>query len=760
MAKQRDIKAGGAFVELSVRDKLVAGLKKAAARMKAFGESVRKVGQNLVRIGVTAATPLAAASVVFANFEQRMARVQALTGASREQFERLSAQAKRLGEQTVFSASQAAEAMAFFALAGYQVDQILAAMEPTLNLAAAGELQIAQAADIAAKIMAGMGIEADNLGYAMDVLTKAMTTANTDLLQLGDAMKFVGPIAKSAGVRFEEIVAAIQLLSNAGIQGEMAGTTLRGALLSLTSPSKEATDQLTQLGVRVSDVAGNVRPLADIIQDLERAMEGMGTGQRLEILGRIFDARQAAGVAELLGQGSERLREFTAALESSGGTAERIARVQLNTLRGSFVIMTSALEGLAIAIGEALVGPLRAGITQITRGIEALTQWVRANRELVALAGISTLAVIGLGGAFVALGVAIKVAAFAAGTAATVLGAVLSPIGLVVISLGVLTVRLNQTSSIGGAALTSLAGQFEKLKEIAVNAFGAIADALNAGDVELAAEILWTSLRLAWLTGTESLSRLWSEFRAEFVQVSVAAFYGALEIWARVQSALESMWVRAAETFKSIWRGAVSYATGLFESYYQRRQKAEVNALVESGKISAAEGERRKRFIDEQFDQQRGIRQREDIQAESDAQSQRDERLRGIEQEKQRTIDALRRAESDLSAAATANAEQETRALRQRIADLRAQLEAMRVRAADTSSDPDEQGSSARARMQSLRDQVEEFSVSAGGGGLSARGTFNAAAVQGLQGGAVVNKLEEIKQELVRIRVRAPATVA
>src|SRR5690606_5063865 len=113
---------------------------------------------------------------------------------------------------------------------------------------AAGQLEIAQAADIAAKIMAGMGVEADNLGGAIDVLTKAMTTANTDLLQLGDAMKFIGPVAKTAGIAFEEVAAAVQLLSNAGIQGEMAGTTLRTGLLSLTSPGAEAAAKLKELG--------------------------------------------------------------------------------------------------------------------------------------------------------------------------------------------------------------------------------------------------------------------------------------------------------------------------------------------------------------------------------------------------------------------------------------------------------------------------------------------------------------------------------
>ena len=128
--------------------------------------------------------------------------------------------------------------------------------------------------------MAGMGIEANDLGNAVDVLTKAMTTANTDLTQLGDAMKYIGPIAKSAGLEFEEVTAAVQLLSNAGIQAEMAGTVLRGMLLQLTSPSKEAADTLQELGVSVVDAQGGARPLAGTFSPF--ATFGLGVSSPLE----------------------------------------------------------------------------------------------------------------------------------------------------------------------------------------------------------------------------------------------------------------------------------------------------------------------------------------------------------------------------------------------------------------------------------------------------------------------------------------------
>src|SRR5690606_38473502 len=124
---------------------------------------------------------------------------------------------------------------------------------------------------------------------AVDVLAKAMSSANTDVQQLGEAMKFVGPIAKAAGISLEEVTAAVQLLSNAGMQGEMAGTALRGMLLALTNPAPEAEKKLAELRVRIKDVNGDVRDLADIFEDLEKALAGKGSAERLSVIGTIFD---------------------------------------------------------------------------------------------------------------------------------------------------------------------------------------------------------------------------------------------------------------------------------------------------------------------------------------------------------------------------------------------------------------------------------------------------------------------------------------
>ncbi|MCA9238576.1 MAG: phage tail tape measure protein [Planctomycetales bacterium] len=561
MPAVRDIKAGSAYVELSTRDsKLVRGLQRAVRRLNGFAASVKATGLKLIGMGTAAAAPFALSARTFANFESQMARVQALTGAQGDEFERLERTAKRLGATTVFSASQAAEAMSSFALAGFDVDKILGAIGPTLDLAAAGQIEIAQAADIAAKIMAGMGLSADELGNAVDVMAKAMTTANTDLTMLGDAFKFVGPMAKTAGVSLEEVTAAIQLLSNAGIQGEMAGTTLRGMLLSLTSPSSEAQNELDRLGVRVLDSAGNVRSLADIIGDLENALASVGSGERLRSLGTIFPARQAAGAAELVAQGAERLRDATSALGSATGTASRIASTQLDTLMGDFTILLSALEGVGIAIGEAFGTQLRAAIRGVTAMLSIAGEWIQQNRQIVVAAIAVVAGVITLGSAMVAAGLSINIAAFAlSGFAvalkigAAVVGAILSPIGLLTAAVLSLGGYLVYASGVGGKALAWLGERFGQLMEDASTAWKAIGDALASGDVSLAARILWLTLKMEWQRGVNFLEGLWLKFKDSFLTTTSNLTFEAARLMTDGWAGIEVAWTETIAFLSDSW---------------------------------------------------------------------------------------------------------------------------------------------------------------------------------------------------------------
>ncbi len=308
-----------------------------------------------------------------ASFEKVMARVRALTGATAMQFAQLENAAKRFGETTVFTANEVGQAMSFLALAGFKTNKIIASMPATLNLAAAGQLELSRAADITAKIMAGMGLEVDELNGAVDVLAKAFTTANTDLSQLGEALKFVGPVGRASGKKLEELVSVIQLLSNVGIQSTMAGTSLRGILSRLSGAVPSVSKTLKKMGITIKDAAGKMLPLADIIDDLNDKMKDLQQADKTARIMQLFGLRAGPAMAALLLEGGDALRVFEARLQDAGGTAERIAKIQLNTLAGKWKILQSILSGVALEIWTNLRPKIK-GL------IDVIAKWTTDNK--------------------------------------------------------------------------------------------------------------------------------------------------------------------------------------------------------------------------------------------------------------------------------------------------------------------------------------------------------------------------------------------
>ena len=403
---------GEATLRLSADTKgLQNGLAKAKQQMRTFGTA-------LTAVGGAALAPLAAGVKIFAEYEQNMANVRAVSGATAGQFAALDAIAKQMGASTVFTARESAQALSFMAMAGMEAEESVAALPDVLNLAAAGQLELGQSADIVTNVMAGYGIAAEDVTGAVDVLTKGFTSANTDLVQLGEAFKLGGPVAKAAGLGFEETAAALSLMGNAGFQGTLAGTALRGAITRLLNPTDEAAGLIEKYGVTVTDAEGNMLPLVSILKSFEE--NNLSAADAMTIFGQ----RAGPGMLALIGQGTDALTNLTTEMENSGGTAQRIADTQLNTLQGQFTLLKSALEGLALSIGEQLMPPLRQFVEFVTPLIQQVIDWAKANPELtrtiVIAAGAAAVLAVAVGGVMLALSV------------------VLGPIGLVALALAAL----------------------------------------------------------------------------------------------------------------------------------------------------------------------------------------------------------------------------------------------------------------------------------------------------------------------------------
>ena len=349
-------------------------------KIQNVGASVSKAGKGLTKSVTLPIVGIGVAAVATAgDFEQSMNKVRAISGATGKDFEALTELSKELGRTTSFTAGQAADGMSFLAMAGFETQAILQSMPGVLSLAAAGQMDLATAADISSNILTGFGRDASQMTSTVDILAKTFTSSNTDLTQLGEAMKMVGPIAASAGMNFENTAAAVGLLGNAGIQGSMAGTSLRNVVSRLLDPSKKAFNVMDDLALvtesgalAFTDAEGNLKSFTDIIDILSKS------GATTADIMAIFGARAGPAVAALVSQGSDALIGLTTELENAGGTADKIASTQLEGLNGSITKMKSAFEGLMISIADSgLLDKATTLIAQLTAFISKMSEAFR-----------------------------------------------------------------------------------------------------------------------------------------------------------------------------------------------------------------------------------------------------------------------------------------------------------------------------------------------------------------------------------------------
>lgn len=352
-----------------------------SASMDRAGQSMERVGGQMTKYLTLPLAGFGALSLKTAgDFQLSMNRVRALSGATGDQLQELEKIARELGATTQFMASDAADAMGFLAMAGMEVNDIMRAMPDTLTLAASAQLDMASAADIVTNILAGYNMGVSELTRATDVLVKSFTSANTDLRQLAEAMKYAGPIAQAAGVQFEEAAAAMSLMGNAGIQGSMAGTSLRGALSRILSPTKAVRKAMQEAGLSFTDAAGRLLPLSDIIEQLEPHADNAGLFMQL------FGQRAGPAMAALVTQGAEAVRKLTWELENSGGTAKRVADVQMEGFNGALRRLKSAFEELQLAIANS--GLLDSGTAFLETVTDIITKISQLNPELLRQATI------------------------------------------------------------------------------------------------------------------------------------------------------------------------------------------------------------------------------------------------------------------------------------------------------------------------------------------------------------------------------------
>ena len=332
--------------------------------------AMRTLGLIMGGVGVSIGGALIIHQI--AQFEQSMAQVAAISGATGNEFERLERLARRLGATTVFTARQAADAQRFLSLAGFQSQEIVAALPSVLTLARAGMLELEEAANITAAAIRGFNLEASEAGRVANVLALTQASANTNVSQLGEALRYVAPIAASAGIEIETVAAAIGRMSDAGLQATLAGTSLRRVIINLEAPTSTGIKAFRQLGIEVNKVRPSVVGLVPAIRELRQA--GVGLTEAVDI----FGVRGGPGFLVLRSYVRE-LEELETALNENEDAAVNMALTMDDTLAASMKALNSVISETVLGLGDAgLNGALRSTV-EFATGVIAV--WNDMNHE-------------------------------------------------------------------------------------------------------------------------------------------------------------------------------------------------------------------------------------------------------------------------------------------------------------------------------------------------------------------------------------------
>lgn len=322
----------------------------------------------------TAMGGIATAAVkVGSDFEAQMSRVQAISGATGDEFEALREQAVELGADTAFSATEAAQGMENLAAAGFTTSEIMDAMPGMLNLAAAAGEDLASSADIAASTLRGFGLEASDAAHVADVLAENANRTNSSVSETGEAMKYVAPLARAAGISMEETAAAIGIMANAGIQGSQAGTTLRGALSRLSKPTDVMTQAMDELGVSFYDSEGKMLSLTDQVKMMRNAMKGMTDEQKNNYLVTLYGQEALSGMLALINEGEGSLSDLTKAYENCDGAAEEAAKTMQDNLKGAIEELSGSAETLGILFYDSVSGSLKDTVQTVNESVDDIT---------------------------------------------------------------------------------------------------------------------------------------------------------------------------------------------------------------------------------------------------------------------------------------------------------------------------------------------------------------------------------------------------
>ena len=546
-------------------------LREAKGSSTDFSQSATKSIASARKAVTGAALGMGAALVAFAGsslktgleFDSSMSQVAATMGMTMDDlsdsssqaskdFQRLRDFAQEMGAKTAFSATQAADALNYMALAGYDTDTSISMLPNVLNLAAAGGIDLASASDMVTDAQTALGLSIDETTAMVDKMAKASSKSNTSVAQLGEAFLTVGGTAKDLKGGTTELSQVLGILADNGIKGSEGGTALRNVILALEAPTDQARKAMEQLGLQVFDSEGNMRSMKDIFTDLDKELGNMTQGEKTDVLNTIFNKVDLKSVNALLGTNVDRWDELSAAIDDSRGSAEAMADVQLNNLSGDITLLKSAFEGLQIKVSDELAPALRVAIKFLTKLID------HADTLGPIILGVAT--------ALGVFAVAINIATIIAKTTAAMKGFFLllsaNPIGLIVAAIAGLVVAFVTLYKHNERFREFVNALWEKIKAVIAEAIPKVQEIFDK--VKEVFENIKNTVTTAWETIVNVVQFAFSVIQA-IIETAVTILLIPWQfIWENFGTTITDAW----EAIKNIISTALNVISGVISSVF------------------------------------------------------------------------------------------------------------------------------------------------------------------------------------------------
>lgn len=496
----------------------------AMQKIAATGEQLKNVGGNIESAGkkllpVTATvTALGTASVkTAADFETAMSKVAAVSGASASEMEALTAKAREMGSKTKFSASEAAEAMNYMAMAGWKTEDMLSGIEGVINLAAASGEDLATTSDIVTDALTAFGLTAQDSGHFADVLAAASSNANTNVSMMGETFKYCAPIAGSLGFSVEDTAEAIGLMANAGIKSTQAGTSLRTIMTNLSGEVKICGANIGEVTIATSNADGIMRELSDILADCRVAFAGLSESEKAAAAESLVGKNAMSGFLALMNAGEGDINKLSGAIDNCDGAAQNMANTMNDNLEGQLTILKSALEELAISFGQLLIPALR-----------EVVQWLQ-----------------GFVGFLNSLPEGVKKTIMVIALVAAALGPVLIIVGKVISAIGTIM-----------TIVPKVVGVINVVK----GAFAALNATMLANPIVLiiaAIAALVAAFIYLW-NNCDGFRQFWIDLWENIKQIAVA-------VWEGIKTFFTAAWQAISTTAQTIWNGIKNFFSALWE---------------------------------------------------------------------------------------------------------------------------------------------------------------------------------------------------